>query len=240
MLVSLFRGDVCKPAVCVCSVGGACGVASGGMCGADLLCTPVTAGNWEGPARCLDARAAPGAMARQLMVAAAIGVFSNRSDDDICVGGGSNTTADYSLGLRGTLSGAARATAGGASTSIDRNFLVDATESPAVVSAALTVTLALPGFTASLSVAHSSECSAEGNAMAGWVEIDIPGVITQRVRGAGVHHCTASAPFRHRLVAAVEGGDVSMADGLLQLSLSGLGGAVARIKTSSLCVCDLG
>jgi len=37
--------------------------------------------------------------------------------------------------------------------------------------------------------------------MAGWVEIDIPGVITQRVRGAGVNHCTTSAPFRHRLVA---------------------------------------
>jgi hypothetical protein len=137
------------------------------------------------------------------MVAAAIGVFSNRSDDDICVGGGSNTTSDYSLGLRGTLSGAARVTAGGASTAIHGNFLVDATVSPAVVAAALTSTLALPGFIASLSVAHSSECSAEGNAMAGWVEIDIPGVITQRVRGAGVNHCTTSAPFRHRLVAGL-------------------------------------
>jgi len=85
-LVSLLGGDMCKPAVCVRSVGGACGVTNGGACGTDLLCTPVTAGHWEGPARCLDARAAPGAAARRLMVSAAIGVFSNRSNDDVCGG----------------------------------------------------------------------------------------------------------------------------------------------------------
>jgi len=112
-------GVVCTPAVCVRSVGGACGVTGGGACGADLLCTPVTAGHWEGPARCLDARAAPGAAARHLMAAAAIAVFSNRGesdddDDDVCSGDTSTTiTSDYSLGLRGTLSGAARVTAAG-------------------------------------------------------------------------------------------------------------------------------
>ena len=109
-------------------------------------------------------------------------------------------------------------TAGGASTTIDGTFLVDATVSPAVVSAALTSTLALPGFTASVSVANSSQCSEEGNAVAGWVEIDLPGVMTARVRGAGVRHCAAAAPFRHRLVAAVEGGDMtSMSGGRLHL-----------------------
>jgi hypothetical protein len=109
-------GVVCKSAVCVRSVGGACGVTTGGACGAGLLCTPVRAGNWEGPARCLDARAAPGATARQLMVAAAIGVFSNRSRsyDDVCGGGNStNTASEYSLRLRGTLNGAARVTTSG-------------------------------------------------------------------------------------------------------------------------------
>ena len=53
--------------------------------------------------------------------------------------------SDYSLGLRGTLSGAARVTkAGGASSAMHGTFLVDATVSPAVVSAARTATLALP------------------------------------------------------------------------------------------------
>ena len=214
-------GVVCKPAVCVRSVGGACGVTGGGACGADLLCTPVTAGNWEGLARCLDARAAPGTTARKLMVAAAIGVYSNHSDDSVCGGGNSTTAPDYSLALRGMLSGAARVTAGGggASTAIDGTFIVDATVSPAVISAALTATLALPGLTASLSVAQSSECSADGAAVAGWVEMDLPGVVTTaaRLRGAGVQHCTSAAPFRHRLVAAVEGGDVTFAGGLLRL-----------------------
>ena len=69
---------------------------------------------------------------------------------------------------------------------------------------------------------YSSECAAAGNAVAGWVEIDLPGVVTQRARGAGVQHCTAAAPFRHRLVAVFEG-QVSMVGGLLQLD--GLGRA---------------
>ena len=99
---------------------------------------------------------------------------------------------------------------------------MDATASPAVISPARAATLALLGFTASLTVAYSSECAAAGNAVAGWVELDIPGVVTARVRGAGVHHCTAIAPFRHRLLAAV-GGSVTMAGG--RLHLSGLGGA---------------
>ena len=126
--------------------------------------------------------------------------------------------SDYSLGLRGTLSGAARVTAAGASSTIDGSFIVDATVSPAVVSAALTSTLALPGLTASVTVASYSQCSEAGNAVAGWVEIDLPGVVTARVRGAGLQHCVAAAPFRHRLVAAVEGGAVtSMSRGMLQL-----------------------
>jgi len=45
------------------------------------------------------------------------------------------------------------------------------------------------------------------------------------VRGAGVQHCTAAAPFRHRLAASFEGA-VSMAGGLLHLR--GLGGDCLR------------
>ena len=45
--------------------------------------------------------------------------------------------------------------------------MVDATVSPAVVSAATTATLSLPGFTASLTVAYSLQCAAAGNAVVG-------------------------------------------------------------------------
>ena len=49
---------VCKPLTCVEHESATCGVTNGAACGKDLLCTPFTPGDWEGPSRCLDARAA--------------------------------------------------------------------------------------------------------------------------------------------------------------------------------------
>jgi hypothetical protein len=53
--------------------------------------------------------------------------------------------------------------------------------------------------------------------MSGWVEFDLPGIMTQRLSGSGVQHCTPTAPFRHKFSATVEE-DVEMLGGALHLS----------------------
>jgi len=156
------------------------------------------------------------------MLSSSIAVYSNRTDKGgICYGAATSSSSSAStLGLRGILSGVAKVSSSASkrSTSVTGNFIIDATgPGLPMISAAIECTIEVPGLTAGISAAYSSECQSAGNSMSGWVEFDLPGIITQRLSGSGVQHCTPTAPFRHKFSATVEE-DVEMLGGALQLS----------------------
>jgi len=156
------------------------------------------------------------------MLSSSIAVYSNRTDKGgVCYSAATSSSLSSStLGLRGILRGDAKvsSSASDRSTAITGNFIIDATgPGLPMISAAIECTIEAPGLTAGISAAYNSECQPAGNAMSGWVEFDLPGIMTQRLSGSGVQHCTPTAPFRHKFSATVEE-DVEMLGGALQLS----------------------